>query len=285
MLNFCHIAPTPHLYLTSKRNNHLVLAHLIEKDQDYVDFYLNEKANYDSTIIMDNSAFEMYKAGKEMYPAEKLIDMGKAINADYIVMPDYPGEDPTNTYEAALKYGPEFKKEGFETFFVPQGRPGSLEDLISSFDFAIHSEHVDYIGVSILAAPLAFNCEKENKLQRFLSRLRLMYILREREILQKGRYMNKKFHFLGMVDGPNELIYLSPFKEFIDTWDSSAAVWLGLNNLEFDGSPSGRMNGKFEKEVDFSKEYNDNELIKKAITNMNYIDDLVEKYYVSETKV
>ena len=95
---------------------------------------VNEKANYDSTIIMDNSAFEMYKAGKEMYPAEKLIDMGKAINADYIVMPDYPGEDPTNTYEAALKYGPEFKKEGFETFFVPQGRPGSLEDLISSFD-------------------------------------------------------------------------------------------------------------------------------------------------------
>jgi hypothetical protein len=88
-----------------------------------------------------------------------------------------------------------------------------------------------------------------------------------------------------MVDGPNELIYLSPFKEFIDTWDSSAAIWLGLNNLEFDGSPSGRMSGKFEKEVDFSKEYNDNELIKKAITNMNYIDDLVEKYYVSETKV
>ena len=86
-----------------------------------------------------------------------------------------------------------------------------------------------------------------------------------------------------MVDGPNELIYLSPFKEYIDTWDSSAAVWLGLNNQNFDGSPSGRMDGKFEKEVDFDWESNDNKLIQKAITNINYIDDLVEKYYGSET--
>ena len=283
MLNFCHIAPTPHLYLTSKRNNHLVLAHLIEKDRDYVDFYVNEKRNYNPTIIMDNSAFEMYKAGKEMYPAENLIHMARTVKADYIVMPDYPGEDPVKTINGALEYGPKFIKEGFKTFFVPQGRPGDLEDLISSFEFAIHNENVDYIGISILAAPLAFNCEKGNKLQRFLSRLRLMYILKEREILQKGRYMNKKFHFLGMVDGPNELIYLSPFKEYIDTWDSSAAVWLGLNNQNFDGSPSGRMDGKFEKEVDFDWESNDNKLIQKAITNINYIDDLVEKYYGSET--
>lgn len=283
MLNFCHIAPTPHLYLTSKRNNHLVLAHLIEKDREYVDFYVNEKRNYNPTIIMDNSAFEMYKAGKEMYPAENLIHMAQAVKADYIVMPDYPGEDPVKTINGALEYGPKFIKEGFKTFFVPQGRPGDLEDLISSFEFAIHNENVDYIGISILAAPLAFNCEKGNKLQRFLSRLRLMYILKEREILQKGRYMNKKFHFLGMVDGPNELIYLSPFKEYIDTWDSSAAVWLGLNDQNFDGSPSGRMDGKFEKEVDFDWESNDNKLIQKAITNINYIDDLVEKYYGSET--
>ena len=283
MLNFCHIAPTPHLHLTSKRNNHLVLAHLIEKDRDYVDFYVNEKRNYNPTIIMDNSAFEMYKAGKEMYPAENLIHMARTVKADYIVMPDYPGEDPVKTINGALEYGPKFIKEGFKTFFVPQGRPGDLEDLISSFEFAIHNENVDYIGISILAAPLAFNCEKGNKLQRFLSRLRLMYILKEREILQKGRYMNKKFHFLGMVDGPNELIYLSPFKEYIDTWDSSAAVWLGLNNQNFDGSPSGRMDGKFEKEVDFDWESNDNKLIQKAITNINYIDDLVEKYYGSET--
>lgn len=283
MLNFCHIAPTPHLHLTSKRNNHLVLAHLIEQDQEYVNFYLNEKANYNSTIIMDNSAFEMYKAGKEMYPAEKLISMGKAVNADYIVMPDYPGKDPSETMNAALEYGPKFQEEGFKTFYVPQGRPGNLEDLLSSFEFAIHCKEVDYIGVSILAAPLAFNCEKGNKLQRFLSRQRLMYILKEREILQKGRYMNKKFHFLGMVDGPNEIIFMSPFAEYIDTWDSSAAVWLGLNDQEFDGSPTGRMDGKFELEVDFSKEMNDNKLFRKVTNNINYIDDLVEKYYGSET--
>ena len=95
--------------------------------------------------------------------------------------------------------------------------------------------------------------------------------------------MNKKFHFLGMVDGPNEIIFMSPFAKYIDTWDSSAAVWLGFNDQEFDGSPTGRMDGKFELEVDFSKEMNDNKLFRKVTNNINYIDDLVEKYYGSET--
>ena len=98
---FCHIAPTPHLDLTDGRSVHLVLAHLIETDDNYVNFYLEQKEKYGCTIIMDNSAFEMFKQDKPMYPAYKLITMAEKIKTDYIVMSDYPGERAEKTIEAA----------------------------------------------------------------------------------------------------------------------------------------------------------------------------------------
>ena len=65
-MDFCHIAPTKHLSLTDGRNTHLVLAHLIENDEQYVNYYLEQKKKYNCTLIMDNSAFEMYKQKKGM---------------------------------------------------------------------------------------------------------------------------------------------------------------------------------------------------------------------------
>lgn len=85
-------------------------------------------------------------------------------------------------------------------------------------------------------------------------------------------------HFLGMVDGPNEILLLRDHLEYIDTWDSSAAVWAGLCDIEFDNSPSGLINGKNEIEVDFSKEYATIDQLGKALKNCRYIDKLLEKY-------
>ena len=88
----------------------------------------------------------------------------------------------------------------------------------------------------------------------------------------KTIHRNKKFHFLGMSEGPNEIELMSEFHEYIDTWDSSAAAWAGLNGITFDKSPTGLVNGKFEKEVDFSFESADNKWM--AQSNMTYIDNL-----------
>ena len=275
MIDFCHISPTPHLDLVDGRPVHLVLAHLIEVDDSYTQWYVNQKEKYDCKIIMDNSAFEMFKQNKPMYDPNKLIDMGKKINADYIVLSDYPGERSEKTIETASIQGPVFKDSGFGTFFVPQGKTGDVEDLITSYMFAAQSpELIDYIGVSILAAPLAYNVEQGNNLQRFTSRLKLMYELRERYFFQDIMDNYQKLHLLGMVDGPNEILFMDRFKKYIDTWDSSAAIWLGLNDQNFDGSPTGRMQGKFEEEVNFNFKTNDNKLIKKAKENMLYIDKL-----------
>lgn len=280
MINFCHIAPTRHLNLVDGRPFHLVLAHLIEEDDNYVNWYIDQKNKYGCTIIMDNSAFEMYKQGRPMYDPDKLISMGNKILADYIVMSDYPGEASTKTIAAAFEQSPAFKKAGFGTFFVPQGKAGDIGDLMNGFKFAVNNpDVVDYIGVSILAAPLAYNVETGNNLQRFNSRLRMMNSLKERLILNKIRANKQKVHFLGMVDGPNEVMFMGAFANYIDTWDSSAAVWLGLNDEVFDESPTGRMNGKFEKEVDFNFITNNIKFLTKANTNMKYIDNLCEGTY------
>ena len=277
-MDFCHIAPTPHLSVTDGRPVHLVLAHLIEEDDAYVNYYLQQKEKYDCTIIMDNSAFEMYKQGRDMYDSSKLITMGERISADYIVLSDYPDSDPENTIEAAMMMAPVIKEEGFGTFFVPEGNKGSIDDLLYSFQWASKSDLVDYIGVSILAAPLAYNVESGNKLQRFNSRLRLMYDLKKRGILSDIKMNGKKIHFLGMVDGPNEIMFMNPFIGFIDTWDSSAAVWLGLNDQRFDDTPTGRRDGKFEEEVNFNFGTEVVDFIEKAVDNMEYIDDLCKEY-------
>ena len=87
----------------------------------------------------------------------------------------------------------------------------------------------------------------------------------------------QKIHMLGMLDGPNEIMFMKQFRKYIDTWDSSAAVWLGLNNENFDNSPTGRMDGKFEKEVDFDWKTEDTESLTKAIENMAYIDYLCKE--------
>ena len=276
MTHFCHIAPTNFLDLVKGRDYHLTLAHLVDTSNEYTEFYRNQVC----INIMDNSAFEMYKQGKPMLTPAKVLEMASIVRANYVVMSDYPGEHSFKTIKAAIDLAPLFRAQGFGTFFVPQSKVGDVEDLISAFDWASTSKHVDYIGVSILGIPNAYRVEKGNKLQRFVARFMFMQELHDRGILHRIRRNKKKIHFLGMVDGPNEIKLMEPYREYIDTWDSSAGVWLGLNGRTFDDSPTGIIDGKFEKEVDFDLEQSDVSIdnYNLAKYNMDYIDKIVTKY-------
>jgi len=279
--DFCHITPTAHLNLTDGRRLHLVLAHLIESDPNYLNFYLEQKDKYKCKLILDNSAFELYKRGLPMYPSDKLIEMGNKCKADWIVMTDYPGEPSEKTIESAKVLAPEFHKAGFKTFFVPQSRIGDPEDLIKGFKWAVDNHNlVDYIGISILAAPNAFGVERGNKMQRFNSRMKLMYMMKDMQMFYefKSNHDYGRVHYLGMVDGPNEIMFMWPFCKWIDSWDSSSAVWTGLNGISYDDSPTGLINGKFELEVDFDFVTKDKNNINIAKKNMDYIDRLGNAY-------
>lgn len=274
--NFCHISPTAHLKHLANRDYHLTLAHLVETDQEYVDFYLSEREkNPNITIIMDNSAFEMFKQHRPMYPSEKLMEMANKIKADYIVMSDYPNQDYRKTIDIAEKQSVLFKAGGFGTFFVPQSEVGDIDGMIKSIYFGLQAPLIDYIGFSIIAAPNLFGVETDNKMQRFLSRWHLINMLESRDdFIHMINRSGKKIHFLGMVDGPNEIQLIKQTGLRVDTWDSSAAIWLGLHNLTFDDSPTGLINGKFEQPVIFDdKTLRWNELCDE---NIEYIDHLCQ---------
>lgn len=276
MTEFAHITPTAYLDLfASGRPFHLTLAHLVEQDEDYAAWYAARDLSrgfMPYVNIMDNSAFEMYKQGREMYPSDKLIEMGTKIGADYIVMSDYPGEHYQKTIDKAVEMAPELREAGFGTFFVPQSEPGDIEGLLKSFEWAAQANEVDYIGVSILAVPLAYKVEKDNKLQRFMSRWKFMQLLDEHGILNMIEANGKKVHFLGMVDGPNEVDLVRDYLGFINSWDSSAAVWAGLCGISFDNSPTGLIDGKNEIEVDFGHKETDIANLGIAMQNCRFID-------------
>lgn len=281
MINFCHISPTKFLPTYTARNGaHLILAHLVESDPEYRDYY----ANLDDGLykIMDNSAFEMFKLGRPMYESDKLIEMGKACKADCIVMTDYPKMHSSHTKNKAIQMLPYIKGEGFDTFFCPQSELGDIEDLVSAFAWALEHPSIDLIGMSILACPIGLGVNEGKfedggrddayKLQRFMSRFTVFDILRQRGLLKDSRAM-KRFHCLGMTDGPREISLLRPFHDNIFSWDSSAAVWAGINNIQFDGSSTGLRNGKFEKEVEFHYDGPTNDLA--VFHNISYIDELI----------
>ena len=288
-MKFCHITPVDHLDLVKGRESHLTLAHIVdgmegseEQVKKYIEFYKAEKKDAEMNgtpylNIMDNSAFELYKNQMPMFDPEKLLELAKKVDATHIVLPDHPAHPSMVTIDDARRYAPIFKQAGFGTFFVPQSDVGDLEDLCTAFAWAASSPVIDYIGISILAVPNAYNCEKGNPLQRFHARWKFMNELYDRNLLQLAAQNGKKIHFLGMVDGPNEISLVRDFH--IDTWDSSAGVWAGLNGIPFDQSPTGLGGGKFEKHVDFEANFEDTTMAK---NNMNYIDYLVNRYNKTE---
>lgn len=273
MINFCQISPVGHLDDFCASNKvHLILAHLIETNDVYADWY---KARNEFKI-MDNSAFEMYKQKRPMYDATKLLGMAQRVEADVIVMPDYPNAHSEITIAYAEQLGPQFHDNGFKTFFVPQSTIGDMNDYLSAWEYAVSSPNVDFIGVSILGVPNAFgSIESGNKLQRFLSRWKMMKILEEKGFLEEAVLNNKKLHFLGALDGwPGEVELVRDYWNDIFSWDSSGAVWAGLHNIGYDNSPTGQINGKFEEEVNFDFTTTNQDLIKLAQKNIAILESI-----------
>jgi hypothetical protein len=282
LINFCHISPTAYLDKYTKSNGaHLILAHLVEEDPSYRDYYANlDDGKYK---IMDNSAFEMFKLGRPMYQSSKLIEMGKACGANCIVLSDYPKQPSKVTVDAAKALIPTFKAEGFDTFFVPQSELGDMTDYINAVEWALNNEDVDLIGISILGAPIACGVNESTfedgkrsdayKMQRYLSRMEVFRQMEKRKLLTPKAL--KRFHCLGMVDGPKEIDLLREYHDYIFSWDSSAAVWAGINGVHFDQSPTGLMNGKFELEVDF--EHRGEHAPTDVFSNIAYIDKMANR--------
>lgn len=292
-INFCYIAPTDYLPMVEKYPTHLLLAHLVEENEEYRNFYINLKRKNPNVFYhLDNSAFEMFKRGLPMYDPNKLIEMGKLVGADSIVMSDYPKENWMKTVHAAGELLGKFKAEGFKTFFCPQSELNDLDGLMASYTWAINNSDIDFIGVSILACPIALGVNEKAhseherdeayRMQRYLSRWAIFQELDNHGLLDEKTL--KRFHCLGMTDGPKEIALLKPYHQHIYSWDSSSPVWHGINMITYDKSPTGLRDGKYEAEVDFDIKLSAGDVLTReelakfnnVLYNMDFIDDLCE---------
>lgn len=283
-INFCHISPVSYLPFVRQYPTHLLLAHLVEENKEYREFYIKLKQENPNVFYhLDNSAFEMFKRGVPMYDSKKLIKMGKLVGANSIVMSDYPKEDWTKTVESAEAMIPKLKKEGFKTFFCPQSKLGDLDGLMKGFEWAIDHDDVDFIGVSILACPIALGINETKhgdgsrdeafRMQRYMSRWAIFEELAKRDLLSYTTH--NRFHCLGMTDGPREIALLREYHDHIFSWDSSTAVWHAINGIEYDNSPTGLRHGKFEEEVDFNiAPPNTFDVMPRLSYNMGLIDQM-----------
>ena len=266
-IQFCHIAPIALLSDVAKHNkSHLMLAHLVEESAEYANFFKGIVVDDGSEKILDNSGFEKFKRGEPMYESSKLVDMGRRCGATVIVLSDYPGEHWTKTRDAAIELAPVFKQHGFKTFYVPQSELGDIDGYLKSLLWAVDNDNIDYIGLSILGCPIALGIKEETfnhgdrdqafLMQRFLSRWKMLNLVDS--MVEDKSKLYKKFHNLGCSDGLNEILLLEKYKDYIKSWDSSSAVWAGINGVRYDGSPTGLRYGKIESEVDFfiNEEYN-----------------------------
>lgn len=287
MINFCHIAPVSYLPFVRQYPAHLLLAHLVEENAEYREFYINLKRENPTVFYhLDNSAFEMFKRGQPMYDSDKLLKMADLVGANSIVMSDYPKEDWRKTVLSAESLIPKFKKAGYKTFFCPQSELGDLDGLMKGFEWGLDNDDIDYIGVSILACPIGLGINETKhgdgsrddafRMQRYLSRWAIFEELARRNLL-KNAY--GRFHCLGMTDGPREIALVQDYHDYIFSWDSSTAIWHAINGIEYDNSPTGLRRGKFEEEVDFNIAAPDTfDVMPRLAYNMRMIDEMCRRY-------
>lgn len=283
-IKFCHIAPNCYLDIAIPNSMcHLTLAHLVGYEQgnqlnEYTTKYRDaalEDVSRRITRIMDNSGYEMYKEHGPgfVFDPNKLVKLAKTIAAEYVVLPDYPGEDYTKTIRSGLEFIPKFKEAGLGTFFVPQSDKGDIEGYMTSFAWAAQNPEVDYIGISILACPIAL-WVLGNEKQEYLARWKIMTLLEKRQLLDLALRNGKRIHLLGMTHGPNEIMLMRQFSNYIHSWDSSSAVWHGHKGIRFDDTPTGLELGKLPSAVDFKCEFAENR-VDDIMYNVKYINKLV----------
>lgn len=252
------ITPTAYLRKYATQSHfHLVLAHLIDVDDEYANFYA-EMSDRGDFIIMDNGAFEL----GESYEPSKLLGLAERVKADAIVLPDYPFQDAVKTVQAAIALGNQVKDAGYLTFFCPQSQVGNLEDWVAAYKWGVEMPWIDIIGMSILGIPNALP-----HIPRSYARVVMTQLLIDRGVFGFQKY----HHYLGLNTGPN--IEIPPLIKMgaLDSCDSSNPVWAGIcGQMYTPMADSFLMTRKIDKHVDFAYPMTKSEYVHSAIqTNVD----------------
>ena len=138
------ILPTKYLWLSADEDYHMCLAHLVEKDMEYTNFF-KDMAARGHYVIMDNSVIENAQVS-----ISELCGKARRVGASEIILPD-AFRDCKKTLEMsyeALNYVrthcPELK-----VMVVPQGK--NLSEWLDCFNIML-TWNVDCIGIPKVAS-------------------------------------------------------------------------------------------------------------------------------------
>ncbi len=226
MIRVIHIAPTANmLEVDSKYNKGL---NMLLTHLVLNDTKYREVAKQLTGVkYLDNSYFEL---GYSLSPAA-LLEAAKMVDATVLICPD-------GTLDGMV----EFKAAGYKVMCIPKS-PAQFKDFM-------YDNRIDYVGVS--EEHLAYRHSPGARYELFRDHIDAMM-------------PKKKIHLLGGTDSIYELGLLYPFRQYIYSFDSSAAIWQGhlgksLNDVVRKDTTS----------VDFTVTVNLNsDLIQKNITFVN----------------
>ena len=229
MIAFAQIAPINYTELGIHESDmNMVLAHIARDSKEYSKLFRDS----DKQTLLDNGAFEN---GVPM-SVEDMIEIGHKVGADILVLPDYPYKDWKAGWSDYVLEGIEqYKQEGFKTMFIPQSEKGDGPGYMKSLANAIQHPMIDYVGLSILGCPNAFPHIPA-------------YKVREKIIGEVYDALpQKSLHILGMLDNTlEEIARLTYYEDVINSWDTSLAIWAGLN-----GEAVEKNHKKLKLDVDF----------------------------------
>lgn len=191
MSGISFISPFSVMEKAAKHSNfHMVLAHLVLREQEYADFYRNEK----KFKLLDNSFFEL---GECLKPYE-VLKAAEKVKADCLILTD-----------GSLDSIEQYKKEGYYVMYIPK-------DAIS-FKIAMRAPEINKVGISCLHIPQYMGREafEGNTRRDFL------------KANWEKSFDKSKVHLLGSMHRP--LVELETIRDYASSIDTSYPVWAGMN--------------------------------------------------------
>lgn len=195
-----------------------VLGHLIKLDSQYKEFYKKELRNW-SFSILDNSAFELGKS----IPFDELMSVARELRPSHLVLPDTV-HDKDTTLRNSLSFWSQFCTELIEELEItPIGvvQGDTFEELLECI-YTYREAGVRYIAIP-------FDCIKNSD----YSIVRFQFFIWLYAKLGHSEMSKLEFHFLGIQNPQEMLLYSSFIKNYIKSIDTSSPILHGIAGNSF----------------------------------------------------
>lgn len=241
------IVPTKFLREIAHRQRlHLILAHIVEKDDDYANFYKKLSRRGD-TIILDNSDYEL--PGNN-YTSSDLFRFAEKSGANVLMAPEVYKDGP-KTAKAILEFAYEVKHTLSKSMSVFGTLHGNSNNEILDCHNAV-ANSVEWIGLSCRLTPEPEYCDYWTDNHSMNDSIRRNAFVHWMRPWMKSSI---KYHLLGL-NHPYELAHYSTVPEIFSN-DSSCAylnaqIGKDVSNTFSYDKPIERLDFDYSGEVDLN---------------------------------